>query len=102
VNFGKVKVGNVKSVTLKINNPAKQGSPITFGNPLATVPATSPQQFGFPSGATNCPAQLLAKKKCELTVQFAPASQGSMSSAVTIFDNAWNANQVIQLQGTGE
>ena len=102
VNFGKVKVGDAESVTLKLSNPAKHGSPITFGNPLATVPATSPQEFGFPTGATNCPAQLLPKKTCKLTVLFAPASQGPMSSALTIFDNAGNASQVVHLQGTGK
>ena len=101
-NFGKVKVGKVKSVTLTLSNPAKKGSPIVFGNPMMTVPATSPQVFGFPARVTNCPAQLLPKEKCKLNVQFAPASQGATSSAVTIFDNAGNANQVIKLRGTGE
>jgi hypothetical protein len=100
--FGKVKVGKVKRVTLTLSNPARHGSPIAFGNPMMTVPATSPQEFWFPAGATNCPAQLLPKKKCKLTVRFAPASQGAKFSAVTIFDNAGNANQVIQLHGTGK
>jgi hypothetical protein len=100
--FGKVKVGKVKSVTLTLSNPAKNGSPIAFGNPMMTVSATSPQVFGFPRSVTNCPAQLLPKEKCELNVQFAPASQGAVSSAVTIFDNAENAPQVIPLQGTGK
>ncbi|MGC1400797.1 protease pro-enzyme activation domain-containing protein [Candidatus Binatus sp.] len=99
VNFGKVKVGHVASVTVKISNPAKHGSPITFGNPPAAVPSTSPQEFGF---ATNCPAQLLPKKKCKLTVLFAPSLPGPMFSTVTIYDNAANANQTIELQGTGK
>ena len=102
-NFGKVKVGKVKSVTLTLSNPAKKGLPITFGKPMMTVPAASPQVFRFPpASTTNCPAQLLPKEKCLLNVEFAPASQGGVSSAVTIFDNAGNANQVIQLQGTGK
>jgi len=102
-NFGKVKVGNVKSVKLTLSNPASNGPPITFGNPtMATVPQTSPQVFGFPPGATNCPAQLMPKKKCKLIVEFAPAWQGPMYSAITIIDNAGNANQVIPLQGTGK
>ncbi|MGB8414269.1 MAG: protease pro-enzyme activation domain-containing protein [Candidatus Binatus sp.] len=100
--FGKVKVGKVKSVTLTLSNPAKNGSPIAFGNPMMTVSAASPQVFGFPRSVTNCPARLLPKEKCELNVQFAPASQGAVSSAVTIFDNAENAPQVIPLQGTGK
>jgi len=103
VNFGRVKVGNVKSVKLTLDNPSKNGGPpITFGNPMATVPASSPQVFGF---ATNCPEppeQLLPKQQCKLTVLFAPAWQGPMFGAVTIFDNAGNANQVIPLRGTGK
>ncbi|WP_331965655.1 protease pro-enzyme activation domain-containing protein [Candidatus Binatus sp.] len=101
-NFGKVKVGKVTSVTLTLSNPAKKGSPIAFGKPMMTVPATSPQVFGFPASVTNCPPQLRPKEKCMLNVEFAPASQGAVSSTVTIFDDAGNANQVIQLQGTGK
>jgi len=101
--FGKVKVGKVKSVTLTLSNPSRKGLPITFRKPMMTVPAASPQVFGFPPASiTNCPAQLPPKKKCMLNVEFAPASRGPVSSAVTIFDNAGNANQVIQLQGTGK
>jgi hypothetical protein len=35
-------------------------------------------------------------------VLFTPASQGTVFSSVTIFDNALNANQTIPLQGTGK
>jgi hypothetical protein len=99
VNFGKVKVGHVGSVTLKISNPARHGLPITFGNPLAAVAPSDPQQFGF---AANCPAQLMPRKKCKLTLLFSPLAQGAMSSSLTIFDNAGNANQMIQLKGAGK
>src|ERR1019366_7871261 len=102
-NFGTVSVGKSKAKTLKLSNPAKSGPPISFGTPRATVPPTSPQEFGFPlSGATNCPAQLFPKKKCKLKVIFVPATPGPKSSAVTIFDNAGNANQVVTLTGTGK
>jgi hypothetical protein len=101
-NFDKVKVGSFKRQTFTLINSAKSGPPITFGNPLASVPTTSPQVFGFPPGATNCPAQLLPRQKCMLVVQFTPAAQGAQSSAVTIFDNAANADQVIPLRGTGK
>jgi hypothetical protein len=103
-NFGKVSVGKAKTKTITLSNPAKTGPPITFGNPVAfSVPVTNPQEFGFPqSGATTCPAQLFPKKKCKLFVIFAPATPGQKFSAVTIFDNASNANQVIQLQGIGK
>ncbi len=103
-NFGKVRVGRSKLKTLTLSNPAKTGPPITFGSPVAfSVPVTNPQEFGFPqSGATTCLAQLFPKKKCKLFVIFAPATPGQKSSAVTIFDNAGNRNQVIQLRGIGK
>jgi hypothetical protein len=102
-DFGTVSVGKSKAKTLKLSNPAKSGPPISFGTPPATVPPTSPQEFGFPlSGATNCPAQLFPKKKCKLKVIFSPATPGPKSSAVTIFDNAGNANQVVTLNRNRE
>jgi subtilase family serine protease len=102
LNFGKVKLGNVASMTVKITNPSKHGLPVTFGNPLATVPQSSPQIFGFPQGASNCPAQLLPQEKCKLEVLFAPQYHGKTYSVVTIFDNAGNANQEIEVVGTGK
>ena len=104
VNFGEVKVGHIASMTMKFKNSDGHGPPITFGNPLATVPLTSPQIFGFPrgQGASTCPAQLGPNKKCKLVVLFAPTSPGPTSSTVTIFDNAGNANQTIELKGTGK
>ncbi len=97
-NFGKVKVGKVKSITLTLSNPAKNGPAISFGSPLASISPTS-SEFEV---TTTCSAQLLPKKKCKVTVKFAPTSPGAVSSSLTISDNAKNANQVIQLQGTGE
>ena len=89
-------------MTVKISNPSRHGLPVTFGNPLATVPQSSPQIFGFPQGASNCHAQLLPKEKCKLTVLFAPQYRGKTYSVVTIFDNAGNANQEIELVGSGK
>ncbi len=100
VDFGKVKVGKIGSMTVKITNPSKHGMPVTFGNPLATVPQTEPQVFW--SGASNCPAQLLPQEKCKLVVQFAPVVPGKVYSTLTIFDNAGNANQEIELVGKGK
>ncbi len=98
VNFGNVKVEDSKSVTLEMSNPAaKEGPPITFGSPLATL--IGPEVFGF---VTNCPAQLSPKKECQLKVQFFPSSPGPQSATLTISDNAANRNQVIELEGTGK
>jgi hypothetical protein len=93
-------VGNSKTATLTLINPAKKGPPITFANPMATfAPAGSVE---FQSGGTTCGAQLLPRKKCKLTVRFAPASTGQKSAMVTIFDNAGNANQMVPLSGKGD
>ena len=81
-----------------MSNPAaKEGPPITFGTPLASL--TNPQVFG---SAPKCPAQLLPKKECQLKVLFFPDSPGPQSATLTIHDNAVNADQVIQLEGTGK
>jgi hypothetical protein len=104
-NFGKVKVGKVKSETFTLSNAAKSGPPITFASPIAfSVPAASPQVFGFPkTGITTCHLQLLPKKKCKLKVIFVPASKGPQaSSAVTVFDDATGAPQTIPLSGSGK
>ena len=104
LNFKKVKVGNGKLQKLTLSNPTKSGPPITLAN--AIVSATNPQEFGFPkSGGYTCflsVARLFPKQKCTLLLEFAPTSTGPKFSSVTIMDNASNANQVIQLQGTGK
>jgi len=102
-NFGNVKVGHGKSVTFTLSNSAQEGPPITFASPVGfSVPATTPQVFGFAGSATNCPLRLFPKKTCKLTVEFIPAAPGFASSTVTVFDNAANANQMIPLRGSGE
>jgi hypothetical protein len=99
-NFGTVKVGKTKKATFTLSNPAKSGPPIMFGSPMVTIPVSTPQEFK--TGSTTCPAQLLPRKKCKLTLGFAALSKGPASTTVTIMDNAANANQTIQLQGTGK
>ncbi len=100
-NFGKVALNHPKSFIFILSNSAKSGPPITFQNPPATVPLTTPQEFGFPSsGATNC-VQLAPKKKCKIKVIFDPQSAGAKSSTMTIFDNATGANQTVPLSGPG-
>ncbi len=98
-NFGKVKVGRAESATLTLVNQAKKGVPITFGHPMAMIPASGPE---FSTVSTTCAAQLMPRMKCKLTVEFRPMSTGPVSSTLTILDNAANANQVVPLSGTGE
>jgi Cep192 domain 4 len=102
-NFGKVTVGHGKVFTFTLSNSAKSGSPITFASPISfSVTVTTPQEFGFPPGATNCPQNLFPKKACKLKVVFVPQSPGAKSSTLTIFDNATGANQTVPLSGTGQ
>ena len=104
LNFKTVKRGSSKTLKLTLQNGAKKGAPITFGSPIAMVPASNPQQFGFPQGdGSNCPAQLSPKQKCNLFLIFVPQSPGGQFSSVTIFDNASNGpQQVIPLSGKGK
>jgi subtilase family serine protease len=97
-NFKAVALGHKKTLTFTLGNSAKKGPPITFAS--FTLPTTSPQIF---AGATNCPTQLLPKKKCKLKVIFEPVSKGPQPpSAVTIMDNATGAPQTIPLTGSGK
>jgi len=102
LDFGDVSVGGAKIERLTLRNPAKRGPPIIFGKPLANVPTTNPQEFGFPAHATTCRKKLRPGKKCKIKVIFVPASTGRKNSTLTIFDNAANANQKVPLQGTGQ
>jgi subtilase family serine protease len=96
-NFSTIKDGKVKKQTFTISNTAKTGPPITFGSPPATI--TNTPEF---TGTTTCTVQLFPKQKCKIVVVFAPASPGPASSVITIFDDASNAPQTIQLQGAGK
>src|SRR5262249_25149281 len=95
LNFKAVKVGGAKFLKLTLINAQKKGPPITLTT--ASVPATNPQEFGFPqNGGFTCflsVTQLSPKQSCTLLMEFAPASRGSKFSSLTIFDNASNANQ---------
>jgi hypothetical protein len=98
-NFGKVTVGQTKRQTFKLTNSAKSGPPITFATPI-TFSVTNFPIFGLVSN--NCPLQLFPKKSCKLIVAFTPPTPGPQpASAVTVFDNAANANQTIPLSGAG-
>jgi hypothetical protein len=99
-NFGKVKVDALKPATLTLTNSAKTGAPITFGKPMVTFTAASPQEFKM--NTTTCGTQLLPQQACKVTVQFGPLSPGKKTTTITIFDNAKNADQTIPLSGTGK
>lgn len=101
-NFGNVKVRKIKKQTFTLTNEGSSGQTITFQNPLATV--SNFPIFSFPKkGATTCHRTLPAKGQCKLTLQFRAQQRGTPESGtVTIFDDAGNADQTIQLSGTGK
>ena len=93
-------MGKSKPAALTLINTAKSGPPITFANPMTSLPPASPQEFSMLT--TTCGAQLLPRKKCKVTLRFSPQSRGAKSSNLTIYDDASNANQVVPLSGKGE
>jgi len=101
-NFGGVKVHSKPKKQTFILTNADSSQTITFSNPLATV--SNFPIFAFPrKGATTCAQHLAPKGQCKLTLQFKPKQRGTpVSGTVTIFDDAGNANQTIQLSGTGK
>jgi hypothetical protein len=100
-DFGTVKVhSKPKKQTFTLTNEGSSGQTITFSNPLATV--SNFPNFAFPKKATTCHQTLPSMAHCTLTLQFAPKSKGPLVGAVTIFDNAGNADQMIPLSGAGK
>jgi hypothetical protein len=49
----------------------------------------------------NCGSSVLAGANCTFSVTFSPFTNGSLQSAINIFDNAANSPQAISLSGTG-
>jgi hypothetical protein len=100
-DFGTVKVhSKPKKQTFTLTNEGSSGQTITFQNPLATV--SNFPNFAFPKKATTCHQTLAPMGHCTLTLQFSPKSKGPLAGAVTIFDNAGNADQMIPLSGAGK
>jgi hypothetical protein len=95
---------------------------LAFGN-QATGTISSPQSIGlqntgngaltitaieitgaYPSQyieSNNCGTSLAAGAGCTIKVQFAPIISGSITAAVTLFDNASSSPQSVALSGTG-
>jgi len=102
-NFGTVKDGKTKKVTLTLSNPAKSGPAIVFQqDPLASV--TNFPIFSFPTKNTStCKLELLPKKKCKLKLQFSPSSPGVPETAtVTIFGSSGESIGTVPLSGEGK
>jgi hypothetical protein len=106
-NFGPVRIGGAVTKKFNLRNPASSGTPpITLQR--AEADETDGQlNFGFPNAANfTCfvaTTVLPPKHGCSLLVEFAPmAPAGTKLGTLTIFDNAGNANQIIQLRGVAK
>jgi hypothetical protein len=111
VNFGKVKVGKLGKKVFTLSNPNKTHTGITLDlNNSTTSPAPPAGKFGFlakfPTNCPNKPSQLAAKKKCTVSVFFAPdavsPSTSPFMATLTFSDNANNAPQKFTLEGFGK
>lgn len=93
VNFGKVRLGDRKSKTIKVVNKGKRADSIQI------------ETFSIASGFTassECGTTLPPKGRCAFTVTFAPVAAGRITGTLTIDDNAKNAPQHVSLIGTGK
>ena len=93
VNFGKVKLGDRKSRTIKVVNKGKRADSIQI------------ETFDIAPGFTatsGCGGALAPKGRCDFTVTFAPVTAGRVAGSLTIDDNAKNGPQHISLIGTGK
>jgi hypothetical protein len=67
---------------------------------IAGIAATGANASDF-TVTNNCGASVAALSSCTISVTFTPASAGSRSASVAIFDNAAGSPQLITLTGTG-
>src|SRR5579885_452634 len=94
-NFGNVKLGKSKSKKFSLKNNASKGGPsVTFSG-------GSISGSGDFSGFTSCNSAVAPKKKCTVTIVFAPSSAGNKSATVTINSNAQNNPHHINVPGNG-
>ncbi|MGC1677410.1 MAG: choice-of-anchor D domain-containing protein [Candidatus Binataceae bacterium] len=93
MNFGKVRIGDRRSRTIKLRNNGKHADSIQI------------ETFGIAPGFTatdECGGTLAPKGHCDFTVTFAPVAAGRVTGSLTIHDNAKNTPQSVILIGTGK
>lgn len=93
MNFGKVRIGDRRSRTIKLRNKGKHADSIQI------------ETFGIAPGFTatdECGGTLAPKGHCDFTVTFAPVAAGRVTGSLTIHDNAKNGPQSVILIGTGK
>jgi hypothetical protein len=92
VSFGNVTVGMPNSQTIQLTNS---------GTGLLTISQLSASGTGYSTSTLTLPLSLNPSQTMTFNVQFAPASSGSASGAVSIASNAPNSPAVIGLSGSG-
>jgi hypothetical protein len=68
---------------------------------LTSETITGGQATSFIKSATTCGASLAAAASCTVSVEFKPATTGTLSSTLSIADNATGSPQTVTLMGTG-
>ncbi len=99
LNFGKTTLMSTKSKSLTIKNDGKTktGNTVLIGTPV--ISGTGMAAFSVTSA---CPAELLPKQSCKLTITFSPGEVlGQQQAMLTVTTNAAGLHMV-NLEGTGK
>jgi subtilase family serine protease len=98
--FGKVNLGKLKIIKLKLKNQAKKRGPSIT---ISGVGITDSPVFGFINSKSTCliGTVLAPGKKCVLAMGFHPSVSGLQTDTLTIDNDADNAPQQVPLNGTG-
>ena len=68
---------------------------------LSSETITGTNASSFLKSATTCSASLAAGASCTVSIEFKPASAGSLTASLSIADNASGSPQLVSLAGTG-
>jgi hypothetical protein len=86
-----------KSLTIKNDGKTKTGNTVLIGTPV--ISGTGMAAFSVTSA---CPAELLPKQSCKLTITFSPGEVlGQQQAMLTVTTNAAGLHMV-NLEGTGK
>jgi hypothetical protein len=98
--FGNVMHGTTspdKFITVTNNNVATAGGTITISGITTANPV-----YAIDGGSTTCTSTLAGGgATCTIAVNFSPTTTGSMSSSLSVMDNAGTGTQKASLFGTG-
>ncbi|MEM3002136.1 MAG: choice-of-anchor D domain-containing protein, partial [Candidatus Nitrosocaldus sp.] len=93
INFGNIQVGQSSQQTITVKND---------GTAVLNITSIIPPLAPFSIVGNNCPASLGIGVSCQITVRFAPTSEGTTSSNLTInSDDPDEGTVVVNLSGTG-